>query len=167
MIEVVVCPYGVNLSKNGSSSSMLRSLTFRNRQSSPVIRWHSTTSGDSTARSRSLSSWRNGGSYPHDRREGVTDRDRVDVSVVAAYRAALLQAPQSLGDRGPRKGKPAREVGDADATVGLHLAEDPSVDFVERGQGVRRHGVAPFELHTTARQMPTLGHGQRVAMRRA
>jgi pimeloyl-ACP methyl ester carboxylesterase len=61
MSDVVVRPYGVKRSRIGSRSSIERRCSFRKKQSSPVIRWHSTTSGVSRATSRILSSWRDAG----------------------------------------------------------------------------------------------------------
>src|SRR5579875_1363750 len=56
MIEVVVRPNGVKRSRISSRSSIVFRWSFRKKQSSPVIRWHSTTSGVSRASSRIRSS---------------------------------------------------------------------------------------------------------------
>ena len=45
MIEVVVVPSRRNRSRMRSSCSIRQYQTFRTKQSSPVTRWHSTTSG--------------------------------------------------------------------------------------------------------------------------
>src|SRR4051794_1288049 len=54
MTDVVVWPYGVKRSMTSSRCSTSRTWTRMKKQSSPVMRWHSTTSGVARARSATL-----------------------------------------------------------------------------------------------------------------
>ena len=61
MIDVVVWPKGRKRSMTSSRCSTSRTCSFMKKQSSPVMRWHSTTSGVSRASSATLASWRGAG----------------------------------------------------------------------------------------------------------
>jgi hypothetical protein len=61
MIDVVVCPYGVKRSISSSRCSIECTCAFMKKQSSPVMRWHSTTSPLFRASSATRGSWRDAG----------------------------------------------------------------------------------------------------------
>ena len=81
------------------------------KQSSPVTRWHSVTSGVRCASSATFGIIRAAGPDAQDHAELVAERARVDVGVVAADHAGLLEPPEPLADR--RRGQP-----DAPAQLG-------------------------------------------------
>ena len=61
MIDVVVCPNGRNRSITSSRCWTSRTWSFMKKQSSPVMRWHSTTSALSRASPATFASWRGAG----------------------------------------------------------------------------------------------------------
>ena len=89
------------------------------KQSSPVIRWHSTTSGVRLRQLGHLRQLARSGPDPDHRAEREAERRRVHLGPVAADHAGLLEALQALGHRRRGEPDPAAELRQRQAGVCL------------------------------------------------
>ncbi len=110
---------------------MARTCRRSRKQSSPVMRSHSTTSGVRSASSGILWIWRAKGRTRTTAASGKPMRPRVDDGAVAGDHAVALEAPHALGHRRRRQADAAPELGEGDPAVALELFEQTTVDLVE------------------------------------
>ena len=111
-----------------------RTCALTRKQSSPVMRWHSTTSGIAADQLGDLVDLARRGPDTDDRAQRIAERGGVNGGVIATNDALTLQTLESLGDR--RRGQPdaPAELRDRQAGVGLKLHEQPPVRVVERSR---------------------------------
>ena len=83
--------------------------------------------------------------------ERVAERARVDVGVVAADHAVLLEPRQPLGDRGRREPDAAAELGERQPRVLLQLGEQAEVGVVDRPRSA-------VDSQPSQRRLPSFGH---------
>ena len=138
---------------------MSRTCSLRKKQSSPVIRWHSTTSGLSRASSATLGSWRGDGPDAHDRAERVAERLRVELGAVAGDDAVALEPAEPVGDGRRREADAAAELGVREPRVPLQLGRAGARRCVEGGAAVRLW----FRSHLRAESLRSRGSNRRSA----
>jgi len=118
------------------------------KQSSPVMRWHSTTSGRLPGELGDLVQLAGGRPHADDDAQREAQRAGVELGAVAADDPGLLEPLQPLADgRGGQADTPA-ELRQAQAGVGLELQQQAPVHGVEGlivgvppvGLSFRRHG---------------------------
>ena len=130
---------------------MARTCRRSRKQSSPVMRSHSTTSGVGSASSGILWIWRGERAHADDGGQREADRLGVDDGAVAGDDPVALEAPDALGHRRRRQPDAAPELGEGHAAVALELFEQTTVDLVQAVRFVGHRLRSPSIVHGIAR----------------
>ena len=113
---------------------IVRTCALTRKQSSPVMRWHSTTSGMLPDQLGDLVDLARRGPDTDDCAQRIAERGGVNGGVIATDYALTLQTLESLGDRRRGQTDAPAELRDREAGVGLKLHEQAPVGVVERGR---------------------------------
>lgn len=129
-IDVVVCPKSRNVSRIPSRPSIDWACTLRWKQSSPVIRWHSTTCGVSRAALATFGNWPGHRGDADESGDRHAERGGVPVHPVTGDDAEPLQALHPFGDG--RSGHPdaAGQLRHRQARVVGEFGEETHIDRV-------------------------------------
>ena len=100
-----------------------RTWSFMKKQSSPVMRWHSTTSGRLPGELGDLVQLAGGRPHADDHAQREAQRAGVELGAVAADDPGLLEPLQPLADGRGGQADPPAELRQAEAGVGLELQQ--------------------------------------------
>ena len=101
------------------------------KQSSPVMRWHSTTSGRLPGELGDLVQLAGGRPHADDDAQREAQRAGVELGAVAAYHPGLLEPLQPLADGRCGQADAPAERREAEARVGLELQQQAPVHGVD------------------------------------
>ena len=115
-----------------SRSSIERRCSWIEKQSSPVMRWHSTTSGIVARKLRDLVELARVRAHSDDDADREPERARVELGPVAGDHSGRLEPLHPFGDCRRGEADPPPELGHAQPRIVLQLLEQPAVDLVQQ-----------------------------------